>query len=249
MPDLDQPRSITQLARTSLAVYWRYLLLFLALALAVVVPFELAALAITGHGPLRPFGASIIPLDDLLRFTFLSPLISALHVHAVRAIGEGQSPRLTDVAKRGLQVLPVVTATEIVANIGIYIGYVALLVPGLVLSLMWSVAAQSAAVEREGWLDALRSSRRLARGHWPHIFGLQLLVGLVSGAVLLAARELPLGASTSTGSVTVGIAVRTAVWSLTALTGAMLYFDLRAREATRPTIAPREYAQLRDLDT
>lgn len=246
--DLSQPRSVTQILRSSLSIYGRYPLLFLILALAVVAPFYLAILVITGHGPLRPFGAGpIIRLYELLTFTFLSPLISALHVHAVRIIGEGESPRLVDVAARGLHVLPAVMATEIIANIGVYTGYIALFLPGLALSLMWSVAAQAAAVEREGWLHALRSSRRLAREHWSHIFGLQLLVGVVSSAVLLGANSLPLAVSTGAGSVTVGIAVRTAVWSLTALTGAMLYFDLQARNAA-PATAPRESAHLRDLD-
>jgi hypothetical protein len=58
-------------------------------------------------------------------------------------------------------VLPVVAAAEIVANVGIVAGTYALAIPGIILSVRWSVVAQTAAVEHEGWLPALRRSWRL----------------------------------------------------------------------------------------
>jgi hypothetical protein len=248
--DLYRPRSAWEIVRCSLATYRRYPALFLILALGVVAPFDLAVLAVTGHGPLARFSSgSFIPLYDILTFSLLGPLISALHVHAVTLIEQGRHPRLSEVGLRGVRALPDVAAAEIVANIGIYLGLAALVVPGVLLSLMFAVAAQAAAVEREGWLFALRSSRRLARERWGHIFALQyLVVGLFSAAVLVGARALPLGGSSGAPSVAVGIAVRTAVWSLTALTSALLYFDLRARLAAPASKAPREYPHLRDLD-
>ncbi len=231
-------------------MYRRYPLLFLILAVGVVAPFDLAVLAITGHGPLahRAGRGLLIPVYDLVTFSFLTPLISELHVHAVKTIGDGTRPRLAEVAARGLRALPIVAATEIIANLGIYLGFLALIVPGILLGLMWSVAAQAAALEREGWLAALRSSRRLAREHWPHIFALQFLIGALATAGLLGARALPLGGSANALSVAVGIAVRTGVWSLSALTGALLYFDLRARHSEAPATAPREHVHLHDLD-
>lgn len=250
MIDPSRSRSVVEIVRCSLSIYRRHPALFLILALDVVAPFDLAVLAVSGRGPLGRFASgSFIPLYDIVTFSLLGPIISALHVHAVTLLGEGRRPSLAEVGLRGIRALPDVAAAEIAANIGIYLGFLALVLPGFLLSLMWAVAAQTAAVERAGWLAALRRSRELARERWEHIFALQyLVVAIFSAAVTLGARALPLGGSSGALSVTVGIAVRTAVWSLAALTGALLYYDLRARCAEPASKTAPEYSHLRDPD-
>jgi TRAP-type C4-dicarboxylate transport system permease large subunit len=140
-----------------------------------------------------------------------------------------------------------VAAAEIMASIGIALGFVALIVPGIVLSLRWAVVAQAAALEDNGWLTSLRSSRRLTATHYEHVFTLLLLTSILSFAVLLGARTIPLGSTSSAASVTVGIAVETLIASFTALTLALLYFDLRAR-LDAPQRPELEYPHLHDLD-
>jgi hypothetical protein len=73
----------------------------------------------------------------------ITPLVSALHIHGVVAIGEARRPHLGTVGRRGLQVLPVVAAADIMSSIGIALGYVALIVPGILLGLRWAVVAQA----------------------------------------------------------------------------------------------------------
>jgi len=252
--DASKERSIAQIVRAAGALYWRYPLLFAILAAAAMVPFELIVLAATGYGPLRHghenLGVSWLLL--LIRSSLITPLISALHMHAVVTIAEGRRPRLVEVARRGAMVLPVVAAAEIVADIGIFLGSIALVVPGILLAVRWAVVAQAAALEGEGWVDALRSSRRLTTGQGWHVFGLLLLTGVLNAAVLFGARAIPLGSSSGAGSVAVGTTVETLVASFSALTLALLYFDLQARReaagAETPHTAPREHAHLRDLD-
>jgi hypothetical protein len=162
--DLHTPRSVREILLATVALYRRYPLLFVSLAVGLITAYELAVLLIAGYGPLaqhthRSLQARIVL--ELLSFSLIGPLISALHVHAVISIGEGHRPRLIDVARRGLRVLPVVAAAEIVANVGIVAGTYALAIPGIILSVRWSVVAQAAAVEHEGWLPALRRSWRL----------------------------------------------------------------------------------------
>ena len=82
-------------------------------------------------------------LDSFL----IGPLISALHVRAVRDIRDGDRPRLASIAPRALAVLPVVSAAVIISTLGIFAGFIALIVPGILLSLRWSVVAQAAALE------------------------------------------------------------------------------------------------------
>jgi hypothetical protein len=254
--DLERERSVGGILRVTLEIYWRYPLLFAVLALAVIAPYELAKLAATGYGPLSGGGgqAGTEGLFDLLDISLVSPLISALHIHAVLEIGQGRRPRLRAVAMQGLRVLPVVAAAEIVATILIALGFIAFVIPGVLLAVRWSVVAQTAAVDNEGWLGALRRSRRLAVGNYGHIFGLLIVVWLVTiaigvvGGLLVTESGLPfLTHGTSVGWVLIGIVAHTVSASFTALTLAVLYFDLRAGEAQLRRSTP-EYRHLGDLD-
>ncbi len=247
--DLEQQRSVRGILAATARLYYRYPLLFMTLAVAVVAPYELAVLAITGYGPLRSGheNAEITLLLLLLRSSLITPLISALHMHAVVVIGEGQRPRLGAVARRGLQVLPIVAAAEIMASIGIALGFIAFIIPGIVLALRWAVVAQAAALEGEGWLGALRSSRRLTATHYEQVFGLLFLTGILTSVVLLGARAIPLGSTSGPASVATGIAIETLIASFAALTLALLYFALRAWPAASRQ-SKREHSQLSDLD-
>jgi TRAP-type C4-dicarboxylate transport system permease large subunit len=128
-------------------------------------------------------------------------------------------------------VLPEVVAAVIAAGLGIGLGFLALILPGILLALRWSVVAQVAAVDRGGWLPALRRSGELTRGNYWHILGLLVLAGLLAGGLTLAAAALPLGSTSGAASVALGILARTITASFTALALALLYFDLRARSA------------------
>jgi hypothetical protein len=233
--DLGRERSALEILGTALAMYRRYPLLFATLAVGVIAPYELARLAVTGFGPLGNGMAGeegTFLLFELIYYVLVGPLISALHVHAVIEIGDGRRPKLGLVAMQGLRVLAVVVAAEIVAGTLIGLGFLALIVPGVLLSLRWAVVAQTAAVDHEGWLPALRRSAKLTAGHYWHIFRVLLAIGLLTFAIAaLAGAFIGGGHSASAVSVLIGIVVYTIIASFGALTLAVLYFDLRAREA------------------
>jgi hypothetical protein len=248
--DLDEPRNVAGIIAVTVRAYARYPALFAILALAVMGPFELAVLAATGHGPLRHSrtGLGTEYLLLLLRTALITPLISALHMHAVVAMGEGERPELATVAKQGLRVLPVVAAAEVMADIGIALGFIALIVPGIILSLRWAVVAQAAALEREGWLSALRSSAELTRTHYLRVFGLLLLTGVFGLALHLAAESISVGSTSGAPAVAVGIVVDSILASLSALTLAFLYFALNAEYGAPAGSSRREHPGMRDLD-
>lgn len=233
--DLGRERSALEILRTALVMYRRYPLLFATLAIGVIAPFELARLAVTGVGPLgsgKSGDEGTLLLFELVYYVLVGPLISALHVHAVIEIGEGRRPRIGPVALRGLRVLAVVVAAEIVAGVLIGLGFIALIVPGIILSLRWSVVAQTAAVDHEGWMPALRRSAQLTAGHYWHIFRVLLAIGFLTFVIAAIASALAGGGNnTSVLSALIGIVVYTIIASFAALTLAVLYFELRAREA------------------
>jgi hypothetical protein len=131
--DLSRRRSLGGILRAAAAVYRRYPLLFLLLAAAVIVPADLIVLTITGHGPLRRGheSAGTFLLIDLVRSSLISPLVSALHIHALVMIGRTERPRLPAVARQGIATLPVVAAAAIISSLGISLGFLLLVIPGL----------------------------------------------------------------------------------------------------------------------
>jgi len=217
-------------------LYRRYPLLFLVLAAGVVVPYQSIVLVATDAGPFSrgtlSTGASLLLL--LVEWVLIGPLISALHVHAVAEAREGRDPQLAAVARQGLLVLPVVVAASIISGLGIGIGFLAFVVPGVVLMLRWFVVAQTAAIEHEGWLPALRRSAQLTDGHYGHIFIFAIYIGLITEIPVLLAGLGFGGDSTTAVSFLVGLLVLVLTRSFSALATAVLYFDLRSRrEAAR----------------
>jgi hypothetical protein len=124
----------------------------------------------------------------------------------------------------------------VVAGIGIAIGFVLIIVPGLILITIWSVAAPVVVLERPPGLGALKRSRELVQGHGWEVFG--VIVILVIGVGILAAVIEAIGDSAGTG---VGIVVRVLVQILTAplsaLAASVLYFELRDASAGAPVQA------------
>lgn len=230
------PRSASALVIAAFRLYRRYPLLFFTLAGGVVVPFFLIVLVTTGAGPYSTSPSRSGELEfglTLVIWCLITPLISALHINAVAAVREGREPRLAAVASAGVRVLPAVIAVSIMSGLGIALGFFALIAPGIYLALRWAVVAQAAAIEREGWLPALRSSGRLVSGHFGHVFVFLFLVFLV--VVLNVAVEI--GIEEIAGEVVttlVGLVLTVLTVSFSALATALLYFDLRVRREAAP---------------
>ena len=237
--ELERPRSIPELIGTAFDLYLRVPILFLALAAVVVVPWELAVLLIVGDGPLALGSHGFITNNVVgLADSFLvTPLISALHVHAVREVGEGGKPRLVATFRRSLPTLPVVALATGLAYIGSTLALVALIVPGLMLWARWAVTAQTATLEGGGWTDALRRSADLTEGYRWHVLGLVFAAGFIAGVPLFALRAGFGHTTTTVVSFAAGTVFQVALRSFEALVVALLYFDLKARqsiEATEP---------------
>ncbi len=234
--ELDQPRTIGEMLSGALGLYRRLPVLFLAFAAIVVVPYELIVLAITGAGPLAQGHLAFFPARGLaVADSFIvTPVISALHVYAVRELSDGGRPTFAGTFRRSVPRLPVVAVAAGISGILISLGSLAFVIPGFLLLLIWPVVAQAAALETGGPIDALRRSFNLTRGHRWHGFGLVFWAGLItilpSGILFVIFRHTP----TNPGSFIAGTAVQVVVRSFEALATGLLYFDLLARERLGP---------------
>jgi hypothetical protein len=254
---MNAPRSAPRLLVGTFELYRRYPWLFLVLAAAVIVPYELIVLAATGDGTFSGADVSgtVWLFRTLANWVVVTPLVSALHVHAVSEVRHDREPRIGSVAWQGLKVLPVVAAATIVSWLGILAGFL-LIVPGVILLLRWAVVAQAAAIEREGWLPALRRSGKLAQGNYIHIALFVFLVGLLAGAPAFIVGHAFFGRHDSGAAPFLSaLAIQVVTASFTALAGALLYYDLRLRREAEPqpvapgptprdSVDPRSYSDL-----
>jgi hypothetical protein len=152
----------------------------------------------------------------------------------VKLVADLQDGR-RDASVRGLlqAAVPVIgelILVGIVAGVGIVVGFVLIIVPGLILITIWSVAAPVVVLERPGGLRALGRSRELVRGNGWQVFGVIFVLGIL---VVIVGSAIELTAD-SAGS-GVGIVARVIVGVLTAplsaLAAAVLYFELRGASA------------------
>lgn len=228
--DLERPKSIGELISDAVRCYRLYPVLFAQITLAVVVPYALIVLLIDGRGLLSQGSgnASTALLVLVLDLLLVGPMISALHVNAVVEIGEHRRPQVGAVLTRGARVLPVVAAAQVVAAIGTGLGFILLIIPGLLLMARWAVVAQTAALEDVNWITALRRSGELTAGSYLHVLGLLISVGVINVVIDQIGTALS-GSRASVGAVVLGILFEMVTLSFSALSSAMLYFDLRAR--------------------
>ena len=135
--------------------------------------------------------------------------------------------------------LPAVIAAGILAALGIGIGILLLIVPGLYLLTIWSMLVPVIVIEGRSAGEAFTRSREVVRGNGWSVFGLILitflLVGISSSVIRLILSPLPGFLDTWLGSLVAHSL--TVPFAAAALTTA--YFQLTASAAASPP-APAE---------
>jgi len=113
----------------------------------------------------------------------------------------------------------------ILAGIGIAIGFVLIIIPGLVLLTFWSLGAPAIVAEGAGVFEAFGRSWRLVRGNAWSVFGtlvVVLLIAIVLGFILVAIAN-PIG----DGAILVANIIAGALTApLFALAVSVMFFDL-----------------------
>lgn len=166
----------------------RHFLLFLGLTvLLFAVPLFLVGATIGMAGLTGAAGMSWALLPIWLVMMVASALLQASLVRATILHLDGQPVRFGAVAAVGFSMLPRLIGLSIVVAIGSALGMVLLIVPGVILYLMWSVAVPVAVQEGLGIGDSLRRSRELTSGVRWRIFGLFLVLGIGVGLLMMLA--------------------------------------------------------------
>jgi hypothetical protein len=187
------------------------------------------------------FGAALIifllELVAAWAFWILAGLVSlilgvfyqGMVVGLVRDVQDGR--RDSSMGELFSAVTPVALRLLVVAilfGLGVAIGFILLIVPGLILLTIWAVVAPVTVIERPGIFAAFGRSRELVRGHGWTVFGVIVLIFLISVGVSLVAAAVgaPLG---DTGRALVQWIAGALTAPLAALAASVLYFALAER--------------------
>jgi hypothetical protein len=133
-------------------------------------------------------------------------------------------------------VLITLLAVAIVFGVGVAIGFVLIVVPGLFLMTIWAVSAPVVVVERSGVVAAFQRSHALVRGNGWSVFAVVLIV-VVGLAIVSALATVVTAGLGDAGSAVVAWAVTALTQPISAVTTAVLYFALRERAGEPPVAA------------
>lgn len=172
----------------------------------------------------------------LLISLIATTLFTGMVVELVADVRDGRRDSSTGQLLR--TVTPVIGQLIIVAiaaAAGVVIGLIFLIVPGLILITVWSLAAPVVVIERPPGLQALGRSRELVRGNGWQVFGvifiLDVLIAIIAAAIEVGANA----AGTGVGIVvTVVLGVLTAPFA--ALAAAVMYFELKGEAVASPVL-------------
>ncbi|MDQ6432802.1 glycerophosphoryl diester phosphodiesterase membrane domain-containing protein [Mesorhizobium sp. LHD-90] len=172
-------------------------------------------------------------LAGLVYFIIYLVLASILQAALVRTTIEdlnGQQPTFADALSRGIAVLLPIIGLLFLMYLGIGIGFVLLIIPGLYLLIRWSAAVPALVHERLGVLESMRRSSELTKGSRWRIFGLFVILIVAIWILQLVLGLLALAIMPILGTVlaTALVAVLSAVTSVIAsIAMAVAYVELR----------------------
>jgi hypothetical protein len=159
-------------------------------------------------------------------FWALTVLYQGMVVELVQDLESGRRDHSVGQLIRSVEpVLLPLMGVSVLYAIGVAIGFVFLIIPGLILLVIWSVVAPVTVLERPGVLAAFARSRQLVYGNGWNVFAVIMLVGLAVIVVSLAAG-LVAASLGSVGGALVEWAVTAAVAPVSALSASVLYFAL-----------------------
>ncbi|CAN5299122.1 hypothetical protein BH18ACT12_BH18ACT12_00650 [soil metagenome] len=219
--------SVSEVLREAFELYKRFFLRFVATAAVVFVVLDLASAFAD-----KAAGESVS--SDLL-WSLIAIVLSVVGAFWVQdALIEGVSDvrdgridtTIGDLFERTRPRLPALIAAGIVAGIGVAIGIILLIVPGLFLLTRWALIPAVIVIEKRSAGDSFDRSWDLTRGHGWAVFG-SIIVSFILYAIALALFRalflpLPRFAEIWIG----GFVAHSITTPFIALVGAVMYFRL-----------------------
>jgi hypothetical protein len=221
---------------------------FIVLVSIVALPQLLLLLFNLVHLALRSSGfrasAILYQLVLIVVSALLMLLSQAATMIAVSDLHLGKQARIGNSFAGVKDCLVEIIIISILVGLGVMVGLVLLIIPGIMIGLAWSLAVPIAVIEREGPLDAIPRSARLTKGSRSRIFLILLLVlvfrtvvwllfqvpVLVFAALAVSQRPAILPAWISIYSLVASFCSLSLAMPISTIAIALIYYDLRVRK-------------------
>jgi hypothetical protein len=167
-----------------------------------------------------------------LLLLIVSALTQAAIIYGTFQDLRGQRAGIGDCIARGLSSIVPVVIGSILLSLGIMIGSIFLLVPGIILALMWWVYVPAIVVEGKGIIGAFGRSRELTRGRRWHILGLLIIMIVLMVVVSFIVQIVVTVVASDSGTVAsiVAYVFNALLTAFTSVLVAVGYYYLRAEK-------------------
>jgi hypothetical protein len=176
--------SIGRVIGDSFGVYARNFVSFTALALVIGIVsllFQLLVfvpMMVSGAQDPTQLNWGLVFLGSVIPM-IVNALTQATIIYGTFQDLRGQRASIGDCITRGLGAIVPVIIGSILLALAVGIGFMLIVVPGLILLVMWWVYIPAIVVESKGIIGAFGRSREVTRGRRWHVFGLIMIVGIV----------------------------------------------------------------------
>lgn len=146
----------------------------------IVAPFEIFKSLSVRQGVADwqlPLGLLVMQL--ICNFLVVPALFYAL----LKVIQTGNAPSINEAYRWSLSKLPKLALASAVSWILTMLGFVLLIIPGIILSLVFAVVYPVAVFEKGSAIDALRRSAQLTKGNRLNILGASIVISILAGAI------------------------------------------------------------------
>lgn len=166
-------------------------------ALIISVQVVMAAMQFSAFGPMleRITTKAASPLAMFTSGSYWAMVIVSIGLfsilfagatHGYLAAAEGRRADLAECTREGLSKALPVLGLMVLWGLGVWLGMILLLVPGLILITMWSVSMPALVSGEASVMGSFGRSRQLTKGSRWKIFALLLLFGLVYYALYIS---------------------------------------------------------------
>lgn len=175
---------------------------FLALAALLTVPMLLLTLYTTTHLAgvgINPAGGIVagkgmsffgLMMVQLIVYLVFSFLLQAALVYATISYLNDERPGFGRSLSRAMKSVVPLIVIAILSGVGVMLGMMLLVIPGILLGLMWAVVVPVLVVENTGITETFGRSRALTKGYRGRIFLLILMYFILAIAISFATRPL-----------------------------------------------------------
>lgn len=165
-----------------MSVFGANLVPFCVLALILMIPSLIYTLAVVANlDPTAAYSPSAL-LAIVIQMV-LSQLIAAAITYGSFQYLRGQPVGIGEALSRGLSLILPMIGVAILAGLAIGLGFILLIVPGIIIAVMLWVAIPAAVVERPGVVASLSRSAELTKGYrWP-VFGILVIIVVLAMVV------------------------------------------------------------------